>query len=152
MIRKSKGRKDRIVFIPHDLLALCQEYLVILEERYGIRSELFFPATNIEIPLQAASINAKFKYFFHRTTHAKNSTNHPTVHSLRHSFVVIRMNKWMEQDIRLNGMMPYLSSYLGHGGVDGTFYYYHQIETAFKVIRAKDMASSQIIPEVCGYE
>lgn len=58
------------------------------------------------------------------------------------------MNKWMEQGIELNGMMPYLSNYLGHTSVDDTFYYYHQIESAFKIVRSKDSASAIIIPEV----
>lgn len=152
IIRQSKGRKDRIVFIPEDLISLCKKYLAILEERYGVQSELFFPAANTEIPLQAASINVKFKDFWNRTGHAKGHSTKPTVHSLRHSFVVIRMNKWMEQGIELNGIMPYLSRYLGHSSIEDTFYYYHQIESAFKIIRAKDKASSQIIPEVSGYE
>lgn len=152
IIRQSKGRKDRIVFIPKDLVTLCNEYLVLLEKRYGIRSKLFFPAANPKIPLQAASINVKFKYFWYKTEHAKNYSSKPTVHSLRHSFVVIRMNKWMEQGIKLNGMMPYLSRYLGHSSVENTFYYYHQIESAFKIVRTKDATSYQIIPEVNDYE
>ncbi len=152
MIRQSKGMKDRIVFIPKDLIKLCNEYLALLKKRYGIHSKLFFPAANPEIPLQAASINIKFKYFWNKTEHTKNYSKKPTVHSLRHSFVVIRMNKWMEQGIGLDGMIPYLSRYLGHSSVEDTFYYYHQIESAFKIIRAKDTASSQIIPEVKDYE
>lgn len=152
MIRQSKGVKERIVYIPEDLILLCNEYQVLLEERYRIQSELFFPASNPKIPLAAASINIKFKYFWNKTKHAKKHSNKPTVHSLRHSFVVIRMNKWMEQGIALNGMMPYLSRYLGHSSVEDTFYYYHQIESAFKIIRMKDTTSSQIIPEVNDYE
>jgi len=152
IIRQSKGLKDRIIFIPKDLIPLCNEYLALLVERYGVQSNLFFPAANPEIPLQAASINVKFKYLWNKTEHAKNHANKPTVHSLRHSFVVIRMNKWMEQGIELIGMMPYLCRYLGHSSVEDTFYYYHQIESAFKIIREKDATSTQIIPEVNDYE
>ena len=54
--------------------------------------------------------------------------------------------------IKLNGMMPYLSRYLGHSSVEDTFYYYHQIESAFKIIRMKEATSHQIIPEVNDYE
>ena len=152
IIRQSKGPKDRIVFIPKDLIMLCNKYLVLLEERYGIRPELFFPAANPKTPLQIASINVKFKYFWNKTKHTKNHSKKPTVHSLRHSFVVIRMNKWMEQGIKLNGMMPYIIRYLGHSSIEDTFYYYHQIESAFKIIRMKEATSHQIIPEVNDYE
>ena len=71
IIRQSKGPKDRIVFIPKDLIMLCNKYLVLLEERYGIRPELFFPAANPKTPLQIASINVKFKYFWNKTKHTK---------------------------------------------------------------------------------
>jgi integrase len=62
------------------------------------------------------------------------------------------MNKWMEEGKNLNAMMPYLSAYLGHTSPQDTFYYYHQIESSFRIIRKKDISSGSIIPEVGGYE
>ena len=46
--------------------------------------------------LEAASINTKFKEFWKKTSGACDS-RYPTVHSLRYSFVVKRMNLWMEE-------------------------------------------------------
>jgi integrase/recombinase XerD len=57
----------------------------------------------------------------------------------------------MEKGENLNAMMPYLSMYLGHSSVENTYYYYHQIESAFKIVRQKDELSKNIIPEV-AYE
>jgi len=148
IIRQSKGCKDRIIFISEDIAELCIKYLKLLRDRYGIDSELLFPAAAPQKPLQAESINKKFHDFWKRTPYSGNDEKQPTVHSLRHSFVVIRMNKWMEQEESLNALMPYLSKYLGHASVDDTFYYYHQVESAFKIIRKKDVSSSAIIPEV----
>ena len=45
-------------------------------------------------------------------------------------------------------MMPYLSKYLGHSSPDDTFYYYHQVEEAFSIIKQKDLSASFVIPEV----
>lgn len=81
-----------------------------------------------------------------------NKVIHPTVHSLRHTFVVMRMNQWMEEGIRLEAMMLYLRKYLGHASVNDTFYYYHQVESAFHIIREKDTVSQHVIPEVYDYE
>lgn len=58
----------------------------------------------------------------------------------------------MESDIDLTSRMPYLSKYLGHTSVDDTFYYYHQVNSAFKLIKEKDSSSVIIIPEVDRYE
>lgn len=54
----------------------------------------------------------------------------------------------MEKEENLTAMMPYLSKYLGHESVENTYYYYHQIESAFKIVRQKDQLSDCIIPEV----
>lgn len=54
----------------------------------------------------------------------------------------------MENNEDLKALMPYLSKYLGHTSVDDTFYYYHQISQAFKIIKSKDELSDMIIPEV----
>ena len=152
MIKQSKGRKDRVVFIADDVAGLCSECINILQERCGIYSEYLFPAGDPEKPFRAASLNAKFKEIWSRTPYARPGCRQPTIHSLRHSFVVIRMNKWMEEGKNLNAMMPYLSAYLGHTSPQDTFYYYHQIESSFRIIRKKDISSGSIIPEVGGYE
>lgn len=54
----------------------------------------------------------------------------------------------MEKEENLTAMMSYLSKYLGHESVENTYYYYHQIENAFKIVRQKDQLSDCIIPEV----
>jgi integrase/recombinase XerD len=147
-IYQSKGHKDRIVYIPEDLSDLCKEYLVVMQDIYGLTPEWFFPARDPNKKLSVCTIDKKFREFWAKTPYSSGCDHNPTVHSLRHSFVVKRMNLWMENDIDLNAMMPYLSNYLGHSSVDDTFYYYHQIDSAFKIIKKKDISSAIIIPEV----
>jgi Site-specific recombinase XerD len=151
-IVQSKGRKDRIVYLAPDLLELCIEYRNLLDSVYHTTSVWFFPARNPDIEFSVCTIDWKFRQFWAKTPYARNCDRSPTVHSLRHSFVVKRMNLWMEGGIALNSMMPYLSKYLGHCSPDDTFYYYHQIDAAFKIIRSKDILSSKIIPEASTYE
>ena len=122
----------------------------ILHEKYNFYSEYLFPSSNPDKPLEVASVNKKFKEFWKNTSGASDS-RYPTVHSLRYSFVVKRMNLWMEEGKNLTAMMPYLSKYLGHESVENTYYYYYQIESAFKIVRQKDLLSDRIIPEV-AYE
>ena len=151
-ITQAKGGGDRLVYLPEELRILCADYLKILQTQYHIASEWFFPARNPERVLEVASIGQKFHCFWERTPYAGKCNIHPTVHSLRHTFVVMRMNQWMEEGIRLEAMMPYLSKYLGHASVNDTFYYYHQVESAFHIIREKDTVSQHVIPEVYDYE
>ncbi|MFD1401640.1 hypothetical protein ACFQ5H_06945 [Robinsoniella peoriensis] len=115
---------------------------------YHVTSAWFFPARNLECMLSVGTIDMKFRQFWASTPFTADLDRAPTVHSLRHSFVVKRMNLWMKSGISLDVMMPYLSRYLGHCSPDDTFYYYNQIQEVFRIIRDKDISSSRLIPEV----
>lgn len=103
------------------------------------------------VPLNQNECTADFRIGvpFEQNLHCDKS---PTVHSLRHTFVVKRMNLWMENGTSLKEMLPFLSRYLGHQSPDETFYYYHQIAEAFRIIRKNDKTGISVIPEVELYE
>ena len=92
------------------------------------------------------------KYFWEMTPYSNNSAHAPTVHSLRHTFVVNRINSWMQEGRDLSHMMPYLSRYLGHSTEEDTHYYYHLAASATNIIRNRDLQSQKVIPEVIPYE
>lgn len=71
--------------------------------------------------LQVASVGKRFHRAWEQTPYAREGVLQPTVHSLRHTFVVLRMNEWMKSGVKLDNMMPYLSKYLGHSSPDDTF-------------------------------
>ena len=151
LILRSKEDKDRLIYIADDVCKMCLDMLDLLHDKYHFYSEYLFPSSDPNTPLQVASINKKFREFWKKTSGASDS-KYPTVHSLRYSFVVTRMNLWMEKGENLTAMMPYLSKYLGHESVENTYYYYHQIESTFKIVRQKDQLSDRIIPEVSNEE
>ena len=150
-IMGSKGRKDRLVYMSDDLTALCKRYDCRISEFYPDR-EWFFPGRKYGKPFDKAGIDGKFRKFWEMTECSKHCEKRPTVHALRHAFVVGRMNKWMTEGVLLETMTPYLSRYLGHSGLSDTLYYYHHVREAFQILRQKDHLSAQIIPEVVKYE
>lgn len=62
--------------------------------------------------------------------------------------VVDRINKWILEGVDINVMFVYLSKFLGHENPDESFYYYHMVADAFKIIRQRDTISQKVIPEV----
>ena len=82
------------------------------------------------------------------TASSKNCDKKPTPHCFRHTFVVNRINMWIERGMDLDVMLPYLSKYLGHTDPQETFYYYHIVSDAFRILKRKDKTSSGILPEV----
>ena len=152
VIRSGKGNKDRIVYLPDDMRLLLIRYTERLREEFSDWSAWFFPAREMENLLSVGLIDKRFNEAWNATAFASTCPDKPTVHSLRHTFVVKRMNTWMEQGIPLHSMLPYLSKYLGHASVQDTFYYYHQVDTAFRIVQSKDRRSEMIIPEVKAHE
>lgn len=150
-IYQSKGRKDRVVFMSADMLKLCRNYDRLMEKLVPDR-EWFFPARDESKPLPKTSIDKKFKEFWNMTPYAGKVDKKPTVHSLRHTFVVTKMNDWMNEDKDFGAMMPYLSRYLGHTSIDETHYYYHQVISSFEIVRKHDGIADRVIPEVVPYE
>lgn len=147
-IMQSKGRKDRMVYLSEDLTELLREYVFKLSSVFLCQSAWFFPARNPEQQLSNVTIDKRFRDSWAKTPFAKNCDRNPTVHCLRHSFVVKRMNLWMEEGVPLKEMLPFLSKFLGHTSPKETLYYYHQIDSAFRIIRSLDKTSAKVIPGV----
>lgn len=129
-IMQSKGRKDRMVYLSEDLTELLREYVFKLSSVFLCQSVWFFPARNPEQQLSNVTIDKRFRDSWAKTPFAKNCDRNPTVHCLRHSFVVKRMNLWMEEGVPLKEMLPFLSKFLGHTSPEETLYYYHQVDSA----------------------
>jgi integrase len=150
-ILQSKGDKDRLVFLSDDARAMCKAYDEAMQRIVPDR-EWFFPGWHPDRAIRKTSVDDKFRQFWNKTPFANKVDKKPTVQSLRHTFVVNKMNEWMEAGVDIAVMMPYLSRYLGHSSISDTQYYFHTIEQAFPVIRRNDAVAQRVIPEVVPYE
>ncbi len=147
-ILDGKGNRDRVVCLSDDMLALCRDYYGYLCAELGKEPDWLFPGTDPGSPICYGTASSFFRSCWSKTPFAAGCGRNPTIHCLRHSFVVDRINKWREQGIDFDAMLPYLSQFLGHKGFSNTFYYYHYVEEAARVIRKKDTVTSRVIPEV----
>lgn len=147
LIRNAKGHKDRIIVITDDMNRLLKEYILFMERQMHGTMEWVFPSVDPKCHLSSGALSEKFNRCWNRTRYAEACLVKPTVHSLRHTFVVIRINAWIKDGINTVVMLPYLSRYLGHKSPDETFYYYHQVIDNLQVIKEKDTLSS-VLPEV----
>lgn len=150
-ILQSKGNKDRLVFLSDDVHAMCRKYDEVIHKIIPDR-EWFFPGWYPDRAIRKTSVDKKFAFFWNKTLFAGKVDKKPTIQCLRHTFVVNKMNEWMETGVDTGVMMPYLSRYLGHSSISETQYYFHTIEQIFPVIRRLDTAAQNIIPEVVTYE
>lgn len=146
--KETKKEKERIVYVAGDLLALVVDTVESNKRYLGAEPAWLFPGYRSEKHISIHTVDKRFNTAWSETPFAEACEKKPTVHSLRHTFVVKRMNLWMEQGIDLNRMLPYLSRFLGHMSFRETYYYYHMVHEAYRIIRAKDTVSDSVIPEV----
>lgn len=147
-IRDGKNNKDRLVYLPEDLRQLTKKYFRYIKRTLGYEPFWFFPGRCPAKHVSKTQIDKKFSIFWSRTTLSEYCDKKPTPHCLRHTFVVDRINKWILEGTDIDVMFVYLSKYLGHKDPDGSFYYYHLVSDAFKIIRQKDTMAEKVIPEV----
>lgn len=150
-IYQSKGHKDRVVFLSEDMLQMCKSYDRLMQKWVPDR-EWFFPGSDASKPFSKTNIDKRFGEFWDSTPYGRRVDKKPTVHSLRHTYVVTKMNEWMKEGRNFETMLPYLSRYLGHTSVNETQYYYHQVVSAFEFVRKHDRVADKVIPEVTAYE
>jgi len=150
-IYKSKGHKDRLVYMPSDGREMLREYLRYIESATP-HSKWLFPGQDVLHPISACAIQRRFADCWNTLPFSASTDKRPSPHCLRHAFVVERMNDWMLKGLDIQALLPYLSKHLGHKSPSETFYYYHLVNNAFNVVKAKDTVSNRVIPEVIDYE
>ena len=148
-IRQSKGDKDRLVYMSDDMASLCERYASYIKTNLP-DSEWFFPGRDPAKPFCQSSIDVAFNNFWDKTGHSGATGKNPTVHSLRHTYVVAKLNEWMKEGKDTQNLKPYLSRQLGHASVSGTQYYYHTSVASSPVIRKLDKTASKTIPSAVG--
>jgi integrase len=146
-VLQSKGDKDREVFTDPGFLEMCRRYDAKMEEILPGR-EWFFPGRDPCAPFNKVSVGHTFKTVWNSCAFGGEGAKAPTVHSLRHTYVVNRLNKWMEEGRDIEAMMPYLSRQLGHASVDGTQYYFHLSMASVSLVRSLDAKGARIVGKV----
>lgn len=145
LIRNAKGHKDRIISLSSDMSQLMERYLKYMKH---LESEWMFPAVDPHYHLSSAALGDRFNRFWNKTAYAEKCNPKPTIHCMRHTFVVMRINNWIEDGVDTAVMIPYLCRHLGHKSAEETFYYYHQVLDSLEIIRQNDTLSSTVLPEV----
>jgi len=146
-IRESKGHKDRIVMMSHDLADYIRRYDTKICKIFPYR-EYFFPGTTGGFSADG---------WFNRNWGIVRSNlkfnaicgNLPRLYDLRHTFATHRLYEWMHEGKDLNAMLPYLSAYMGHAQLSDTYYYIHHIPDQFKKMTGIDFSRyEELLPEV----
>jgi integrase len=118
-IRQTKFGKSRVIPVAPDVgrrLAHCRE---VVRDRLGTGGPQtpFFPH-----PAGRRYSRTALRQAFHQTLHLAgiarvHGGRRLRLHDLRHSWAVLRLTLWYEQNVDLGAKLPLLATYLGHVGL-----------------------------------
>lgn len=152
-VRRSKGDKDRLVYLSEGLAGMVGEHVRAIRSTLGAGVAWLFPGADPSRHINKRTYDQRFSEFWAKVPGASDRPTHPTPHCLRYRFVVDRLNTWARQGVDFRQMMPYLARYLGHETGAETFYYYRLADEALPVARDLGSPSSlAAIPEAVPYE
>lgn len=60
--------------------------------------------------------------------------------------------RWSTEGKDIHAMLPYLMRYMGHTGIESTYYYIHLIPDFFPKYNELMISTEELIPEVESYE
>ena len=114
-VEQSKGRKDRLVMLSPETLALLRQWWKVRPRRYDegvpMQERVLFPGRNNGAPLSTHQLNN----IFHRAANAAGIRKAVNLHSLRHSFATHLYDRRV--DIRT------IQALLGHEKLETTARY-----------------------------
>ncbi|HKQ78915.1 MAG TPA: tyrosine-type recombinase/integrase [Blastocatellia bacterium] len=114
-IRHSKFGKSRVVPIASDLVEQIVHCQTLAVQHFGV---VLPQAPLFPNPRGDRYSISTLRYAFRQTLSFAGieytSQNRIRLHDLRHSFAVLRLLLWCEQDVDLGAKLPLLATYLGH--------------------------------------
>ena len=148
-IFRSKGLKDRRIFLSEDLRSLFMKYDAIINEIFPNRP-YFFPVKS-NTCYQCGSIGGNFNKIWKAAGLGNEPGSKARAYDFRHHFAFANLNRWVEEGIDVNSMLPYLMRYMGHSCLESTFYYLHLVPEFFATFSIKTKVLEGLLPEV-GYD
>ena len=147
-INDAKGHKDRKIYLSGDILTLLKKYNEKVSFMIPNR-EWFFPGDYRPREEHLKASTARKHFNLAREAVLEIDSRHkPTVHCLRHVFIIWTLRRWRKEQLDIEKMLPYLSKHLGHSSIQETFTYYNHYNQDYEHIRKDSEHFEKMIPEV----
>lgn len=149
-IFQSKAHRDRRLFLSDELI----EYLIKYDNAIGKcfpDREYFFPGGCGGI-CSSTAVSANFRNIWLASGLKRDGKVKPRAYDFRHHFACANIMRWSAEGKNIHAMLPYLMRYMGHTGIESTYYYIHLIPDFFPQYSALAASTEELIPEVESYE
>jgi integrase len=146
----SKFDKDRLVPMSPEITNICRAYSEVVHV-YSSKNAIYLPNVHNDVYEKRSFYNVYRDLLWMAGISQGGRGNGPRLHDLRHTFAVHCLRKWVQEDADITALLPYLSSYLGHKGLNETAYYLSLTADMFPQVTALlQHELGDIIPEIGG--
>jgi len=147
-IMNAKGHKDRKIYLSGKILEILRRYNERLSHIIPDR-KWFFPGDYNPTDEHMRTSTARKHFNIARDeVYQKGQKRKPTVHSLRHAYIIWTIRRWRSEGLDVEKMLPYLSKHVGHSTIQETYSYYNHYDSDFEHIRKDAEHFNSYIPEV----
>jgi integrase len=123
-IRQSKFRKSRLVPLHATTVTHLRQYVVHRQQQSRSKGVPTFFLTVRGTPLYYDTVQVTFQSLLQRVGIVTPADRRrPTLHCLRHTFAVQRLECWAQQGMPVNDWLPHLAVYLGHRHPEDSYWY-----------------------------
>lgn len=149
-INGSKFDKDRLVPMSPEITNICRAYSEVVHA-HSSDNAIYLPNVHNDVYEKRSFYNVYRDLLWMAGISHGGRGNGPRLHDLRHTFAVHCLRKWVQEDADITALLPYLSSYLGHKGLNETAYYLRLTADMFPQVTALlQHELGDIIPEIGG--
>lgn len=146
----SKFDKDRLVPMSPEITNICRAYSEVVHV-HSSADAIYLPNVHNDVYEKRCFYNVYRDLLWMAGISHGGRGNGPRLHDLRHTFAVHCLRKWVEEDADITALLPYLSSYLGHKGLQETAYYLRLTADMFPQVTDLLLHElGDIIPEIGG--
>ncbi len=122
-IRQTKFYKERLVPVHPTTLAVLQDYARVRDVTYQHLSTPAFFISMYRTRFSRHTLSLAFRPLARAMGFSGQDGPRPTLHSLRHTFAVRRLEAWYTEGQDVQALLPSLATYLGHVHYTDTAYY-----------------------------
>lgn len=149
-IFQSKAHRDRRLFLSDEFIEYLKKYDKAVSKCFPER-EYFFPGGQGGI-CSSTAVSANFRNIWVSAGLKRDGKVKPRAYDFRHHFACANIMKWSQEGKDIHAMLPYLMRYMGHTGLESTYYYIHLIPDFFSEYSKLTVSTEELIPEVEPYE
>lgn len=149
-VHDAKNGNERPVPMSGTLASRCRDYVMQVHKDHPGHYPFFFKKDGT--PYCVSNVQFHFRELLRLSGipyYGKKLG--PRVHDFRHTFICHQLNKWAREDADLMVMLPILSKYVGHNGVNSTQYYLKLTSEVFPdVLEKMENLTGMAFPEPGG--